>query len=117
MEKRLFEKAYTLPFRVDRDISWVWDINHNFAFQFMIELPEEKILEFENIINGKSKPKFENEYVYEHGVIRLNGSELILIRGWGYLTGGGGLNLPYNEAVAIQEDLAAYIIEKLTIKL
>jgi len=111
--KRIFEKAFTPPFKVDDMLGWVWDANHNFAFQFLINLPKDKAREFENIINGNAKPKIKNEYKHEEGVISINGKQLILMRGWGYLTGTGGLNLDSETAADIQDDLADYIVEKL----
>lgn len=110
---RIFEKAFTPPFKVDKIINWVWDSNHNFAFQLMREIPNEKKQQLEDILNGKIKPTIGNHYTHDKGVISINGQELILIRGWGYLTGTGALNLSAEAAISIQDDLANYIIEKL----
>lgn len=42
----------------------------------------------------------------------VNGSVLV-VRGWGYLTGVGGLNLPEEEAVKVQDEFAEWIFETL----
>lgn len=35
-------------------------------------------------------------------------------RGWGHLTGTGGLNLPEEKAAAVQDELIKYVIDKLS---
>lgn len=113
---RLFEKAFKPPFRIDRYISWVYDSNHNFCFQFQIDIPDDKIQHFEDVLNSVKKPINKLHYTHKNGMIRHGNNDLILIRGWGYLTGTGGLNLPEKEAAEIQDDLAEYILEKLNNK-
>lgn len=46
-----------------------------------------------------------------HWVVDKNGNRIFDMRGWGHLTGGGGLNLSYEEAAKLQDDLAKKIIE------
>jgi hypothetical protein len=103
------------PFRVCKFSDWIYDANDNFCCQFMADLPTEKIQAFRDIVNGVTKPQNENTYVFNEnkGVITINGKNLILIRGWGFLTGVGGLNLPDDEAFAIQNKLGRYLTEKL----
>ena len=38
---------------------------------------------------------------------------IMLIRGWGYLTGTGGLHLSESDAAKIQDDFGQYIVETL----
>lgn len=114
--KRTFEKAFMPPFKIDRVIDWVYDTNHNFCFQLIVDLDDEKKQQLQDILNGKTAPIINNTYKHSNGLISVNGKDFILIRGWGYLTGTGGLNLPDEEAAAIQDDLADYIIERLTTK-
>lgn len=66
------------------------------------------------ILNGKDESKSDLELTYKNGVIYHNEKEFIIIRGWGYLTGCGGLSLKGEEAAIIQDEFANYIIEKLT---
>lgn len=42
--------------------------------------------------------------------------EFIIVRGWGNLTGIGGMNLPEEEAAEIQDAFGNYIVESLTKK-
>jgi len=72
---------------------------------------QDKIID---ILNGKDNSKSDLELTYKDATIYQNGKEFIIIRGWGHLTGCGGLNLNEDEAVIIQDDFANYIIEKLT---
>lgn len=67
------------------------------------------------IINGEQKPSHKNNF-YRDG-INIYHKDLKLpilrIRGWGYLTGVGGLHLPSEEAIKIQDDFGDYIVEQL----
>lgn len=110
---RIFEKAFTPPFLKDMFGSLVSDLNGNFSFQF--ETPDPHLRrDILNAINGKGNPKLKNvSYDRSTGCISDGEMKLILIRGWGYLTGTGGLNLSDKEAAEIQDDLANYIVEKL----
>lgn len=56
-------------------------------------------------------------YDKDTGVIKYDGKDLIIIRGWGYLTGKGthALGLDEDVAVKLQDDFAEYIIEKLKV--
>lgn len=71
-----------------------------------------------DVINDDLLPTKENSFVHDGGVIYLekDGGKLplILIRGWGTLTGSGAYNLNEDYACAIQDSLAEYIVEKLT---
>lgn len=112
---RLFEKAFSLPFKADRFGEYLFDANNN-----MIAMSQtEDIMSLnliDSIINKKSVVRLKVKYDSDSGLITMNDDPLMLIRGWGYLTGIGSLNLPEEEAVAIQDDLANYIVEKLTTK-
>lgn len=67
------------------------------------------------IINGEQKPPHKNKF-YRDG-IEIYHKDLKLpilrIRGWGYLTGPGGLHLSSEEAVKIQDEFGDYIVKQL----
>lgn len=109
-----WQDIYKLPLIKSEYGSWVYDSNNNFVFQFQIRNEEarDKILE---IINGDREPTKDNKVEYQEGHILSNGKELILIRGWGNLTGVGGHNLPAQDAANIQDTFADYIVDKLTL--
>jgi len=54
-----------------------------------------------------------NTLSYENGSIYFSGKEVLLIRGWGRLTGGGGLNLPHEVAAKLQDDFGNWIVNVL----
>jgi hypothetical protein len=47
--------------------------------------------------------------------ILYQGNPIMKIRGWGHLTGIGGLNLDTEKAAKIQDDFGEWIVEKLKI--
>lgn len=73
---------------------------------------KEKIIRIVNGADEKLKNTF--ELTFEDDAIKANGLILILLRGWGHLTGAGGLGLPPDEALRLQTELGEYILERLT---
>lgn len=119
MAQRLFEKYFPLEFSYDKYGEWCTAANSQLCFQFRPsnDVDEKKIKRIVDVINGVSNTVFDHEYTYDgNGYVIENGVPLILIRGWGYLTSSGGLNLPAKEAAAVQDDLGNYIVERLTKK-
>lgn len=116
LEEVSFKDIYEFPFNKMDVIGWVHDSKGNFIFQFITNREENqnKIL---SILNGEEESNNNNEYIYENGYIDLvkDGERhpLILIRGWGNLTGGGSYGLDEEYAAKIQDTLAEYIISKL----
>ena len=45
--------------------------------------------------------------------IQKDNENILLLRGWGHLTGGGALNLPDKEAIQIQNEFLDWVISKL----
>lgn len=105
---------YELPFHMNPGIDWVYDKKNQFAFQFQID-DDEKNKKMLDVIN--STGNFENKdlkFSYSRGCIFANGDiEVILIRGWGNLTGSGGHNLSSDEASNVQDTLANFILDRL----
>lgn len=87
----------------------------NFVFQFQGVKPPSQMQLVVNVINGETNLVDPDTFFHhEHGYIKDNkGREIILIRGWGNLTGVGGHNLPEEEAANIQDTFAEYIVERL----
>jgi hypothetical protein len=111
-----FKDLYEFPFK-SYGYSQVYDNDDNFIFQFEIDNKEtrQKCLD---IINGDLVSTKENSFVHKGGTIYLVKDEdnlpLIIIRGWGNLTGTGAYNLDEKYACEIQDTLAEYIVDKLT---
>lgn len=109
-----WNEVYSLPFRLMEGMSWVYDDNDNFVFQFIVS-DENLRLKILEVINGNKEVQGRtSKFIYKEGFIQAeNGSKLLLIRGWGNLTGVGGMNLSDEEACNIQDTFAQYIISKL----
>lgn len=117
LEEVTFRDLYTFPFRQCKYSSWVYDADSNFIFQFGFnnDKTREGII---SILNGEIEPTKENIIKHKEGVIyvekEVEDKPLIMIRGWGNLTGIGGYNLNGEYAGKIQDTLAEYIVERLS---
>ena len=109
-----FRKAFTPPFKHSA-IGRVNDSKGNFCFQFVNIMLEDEFYEFAvAVINNEKEPKYPDvKYSHDEGYIKANDKDILLIRGWGYLIGTGGLNLKEHEAANIQDSLADYIVARL----
>lgn len=106
---KTWKDIYSLPLK-GSDHSWVYDANDNFVFQFCIEDIDLQNQIIERINGAKNWIDKISNLRYSEGYIeKSNGSNLILIRGWGYLT---GIVSP-KEASNIQDTFAQFIISKL----
>jgi hypothetical protein len=107
-----YKDVYLFP--LEELHGWVYDQKENFVFQFMIddEKTQQKILD---VINGKENLKnLDLVFKHEQGeIVDKSGMSLILIRGWGNLTGIGAMNLSDEEASNIQDTFANFIVERL----
>jgi hypothetical protein len=109
---KTYKDVYKLP--LEDSHGWIYDQKRNFVFQFMIddEKTEQKILD---VINGKENFK-RKDLVFKHEqgeIIDDKNRTIILIRGWGNLTGTGAMNLSDEEASNIQDTFANFIVERL----
>lgn len=82
---------------------------------FLPKEQQQKLVDILNEIEGV-EPTYTHEFFYKNGEIfeKESGKMILYLRGWGYLTGIGGLNLSGEEAATIQDEFGAYIVEKLT---
>lgn len=72
--------------------------------------PEEMLNRVCEILNG-TNPTQGNASVSSVGPhIYLDGNLILVVRGWGYLTGEGGLNLPEEESKKIQDEFALCVV-------
>ena len=78
------------------------------------EISEDKQQLIVDILNGKTESDLNLSLSYNNGIIYAQEREFIIIRGWGYLTGSGGLGLSQEVAALIQDQFALYIINKIT---
>lgn len=66
-----------------------------------------------HVLNGVVPSKGNRKIGCDGPEIYLNGDLFLVVRGWGYLTGVGGLNLPHDEAARIQDDFARWVAGRL----
>lgn len=84
------------------------------CFDWMVKMPQESKQLIIDILNSRTDKSVKREVKYDpSGQVSIDGIKVMLIRGWGHLTGGGALNLPYREAAKIQDDFGEWIVKKL----
>jgi len=111
---KTFKDIYKFPLHLAKYGSWVWDDNDQFVFQFEFEDKEKRKLLLDVINREKTLTNKELSFSHEKGYILDNNSiEVLLIRGWGNLTGQGAHNLEAEEAANIQDTFADYIVKRL----
>lgn len=120
----MFQDYFPLPFFLE--MGKVYSANKQFCFQFFYPFMHSM---FENIlIVGENHEKsivrainddatLKSKYLYqfnqETNIVYCERKPLLLIRGWGYLTGQGALNLQEEKATQIQTELGNYITSRL----
>lgn len=70
------------------------------------------------VLNGEKvhpsvKSRLGTNFEYDKGLLTVDSSRILVIRGWGYLTGIGALNLDSTLAAEIQDEFGEYILNKL----
>lgn len=101
------KEVWNTPFRVS--FPYIFTSNGKMALTMYDFSKEELTHTICSILNGKGGAI---KTVKRVGPITflVNGAELV-VRGWGYLTGVGGLNLPDEEAAKIQDEFSDWIYE------
>lgn len=102
----IFKAPYTT------DGVYVYDSNNQMCLMAgdCANYPEEMMARICEILNGTQPTKGNSGVGYEGPNIYLNGDLLLVVRGWGYLTGAGGLHLDAEEACQIQDDFAKHVV-------
>lgn len=121
-----WKDCYKLPLHLDDYCVFAWDANGNMALScFNLKYDEkgnyllgepERIKHIINVINGDCAPIFDSKWKLsddESCAITYDGEKQFLVRGWGHLTGCGGLNLPEELAAKMQDEFINYILDKL----
>lgn len=112
---RNWKDIYALPLNLESGIDWVFDAGGNFVFQFLASFkqPDQK-KKIMYILNEKAESETKSIITHKDGYILADNTKIILIRGWGNLTGPGGHNLSEEEAANVQDTFAEYIVERLS---
>lgn len=114
-----FKDVYKLPLKVDDYCPVItWTANKQRAFDWCVDVSPEKQQELIDMINGTKQHQFKykfyrkDSYIFSENPI-FKEEPVLSIRGWGYLTGPGGLHLSEEEAIRIQDEFGDYIVEQL----
>lgn len=107
------KQVFVTPFKVEMD--YVFDKNNNLVFQFDMDSNVDDATQ-QQMINKINTGQGSIYQLSKEGTILFdsNKNPIIEIRGWGYLTGVGGLNLPEKEADKVQEETTNFIFNRLT---
>lgn len=116
-----FKEVYKLPFKLYNYTVLTNDMKRAFDFNIkalLIHLddvvlsPKQKELIVDKL-NGKTTTPI-IDVSYKSPYLYIKDKCIAVVRGWGYLVGTGGLNLPEEEAAKIQDDFGNWIVETLT---
>lgn len=122
-----FKEYFRFPLKGDYGLVFTYDNRRAFDFANSWCYRDGLIADDNNqaniieVLNGSGKKiTTDLKLSHDNGIIysEINGrkQELIIIRGWGYLTGTGGLNLKDDLAAVIQDEFANYIVKMLTVE-
>ena len=119
MEKELsIFDVWTPPFRSDMEdlFVYVWDSQYHKCFNFLVSNEDEckRILA---LLNGeKDALPYKDVTQHKDYIVVSEGGEpktLLMVRGWGYLTGSGALKLDTYTAIRLQNELVDYAVKRL----
>ena len=108
-----FKEIYHQPFDTDEMAIWVTcKTKENGIVHCLDILTDDKEYAKENvaILNGQKEGTPENKATYSASsqLIYRNNKRLFLVRGWGYLTGIGGLKLNPKIAAELQDNFGQW---------
>lgn len=103
------KEVWKTPFRVS--FPYIFTSNGKMALTIYDDKPNRILGTICSILNGKGG-SIKTVGRVDPITFLINGAELV-VRGWGYLTGVGGLNLPEEEAAKIQDEFSDWIYETL----
>ena len=82
-------------------------------FNWCCELSDKTRQEIIDKINGTLNKKSEKEWTVKNDKIYYDDKLVLLVRGWGMLTGNGGCGFTEKTALILQNDLIKYVVEQL----
>lgn len=110
-----FKDVYKLPLIADVNGCFIWTDNSVMAFSQLFEDNYDFAKYLVNRINGTIEADDNlRPFRVVGGVIQdSTGKNLLLVRGWGHLTGLYALHLPTEEAAKIQDEFLEYCVNQL----
>ena len=110
-----FKEIYKLPFRVIIDGMCAMSANGVKTFTAFDPASQKELKRIIDILNGDSTFKYDrNSIKAEKDVIYINKESIVLVRGWGHLTGSGGLGMKPNDAAKLQDEFIEWIINTIS---
>lgn len=109
---KTWQEIYDLPLVKDEFTSYAWAKSGTMALQFKDVSKEERI-KIVCAINGSINLNIK-QLTNEGCDFFINGKLAFYVRGWGYLTGSGALNLPEKQALEIQNGFIDHVFKSLT---
>ena len=113
-----WEDVWNLPLRKSDYDDYVYSSNgvlalSHFKDEWTFDEDDATINKIVSIINDEIDSDFLPEWEADGCDILYQGVYAFCVRGWGYLTGTGGLNLPEDVAAKIQDEFISYILSRL----
>ena len=122
-----FKKIYLFPLKLDVFGDIVLTSDNDRAFDFYEDMTEGYVASNQlqkAVVDCLNSDEYhllieDTSFIYKDAIISIvakNNSPqpFIIIRGWGHLTGTGGLRLSESQAKQIQDEFAHFIIDKLS---
>ena len=113
-----WKEVWVAPFR--EDFGYITSFNDvmTFTVDMCIDPEDPKIQGLVNdiirVLNGDaSSRKYSGLQIQDGCDLYWDGNMVGYFRGWGHLTGDGGLHLPAEEAVKIQDQLINFVMDKI----
>ena len=106
MKELTFKDVWKPPFHTD--LCYIYSSNNVMA---LMTDKSTDLVNICNLLNGKEGTKYPG---FEIDGCKLHGPITIIVRGWGYLTGCGGLHLSPDIAAKIQDDSIGWIKKTIT---
>lgn len=109
-----YKNVWQKPF-INDGWGYIWSANRIMVFTFDYGIKEEIYQQFTDLLNGEGDAEpFKDLHIEDGCELFWHDAYVGSFRGWGHLTGTGGLNLSEEEAAAVQDDFIRECMESLT---
>ena len=108
----MIQNIFKPPFHTDSYRIYIFDTDNDMCFNILIE-DEFLCYDILDAMNDKKIDKKYDNVRIDNDYLYINDVPVLLVRGWGYLTGIGGLHLSNEEAIKVQKELLEYVKNKL----
>lgn len=107
-----WQEAFTPPFSLSDN--YIFDSKNRVCLNTYLDSPEQRV-KLLNKLNGNfdKKPNGIFSLSDDKQRVLFEDKPVLLIRGWGRLTGVGGLNLSDEDAISLQDQFAEWIVKTL----